>query len=118
MPVMIASKSAWLLSGSCFSIFSPLGCSSLCCSYFTSSFPAWLASVQKHDAHTYALFELTDANFPVSLVLSPAHLSLVPGFQRGWGSVYDALLDGRIDAKAVEMLLAQHPLEDGSRSTP
>ncbi|MBO0781739.1 MAG: transposase [Ktedonobacteraceae bacterium] len=46
-------------------------------------------------------------------VLSPAHLSLAASFQRGWGSVYDALVEGQIDGQAVETLLAQHPLEAG-----
>ncbi len=46
-------------------------------------------------------------------MLSPAPLSLASSFQRGWGSVYDALVDGQIDDKAVETLLSQHPLEAG-----
>src|SRR5215831_18644944 len=60
-----------------------------------------------------ALFDLTDALLTTGPILSPAHLSLAASFQRGWGSVYDALVDGRIDSKAVEALLAQHPLEAG-----
>jgi hypothetical protein len=60
-----------------------------------------------------ALFDLTDALLTTGPMLSPAHLSLASSFQRGWGSVYDALVDGRIDSKAVEALLAEHPLEAG-----
>jgi hypothetical protein len=60
-----------------------------------------------------ALFDLTDALLMTGPMLSPAHLSLAPSFQRGWGSVYDALVDGQIDGQAVETLLAQHPLEGG-----
>jgi hypothetical protein len=60
-----------------------------------------------------ALFELTDALLTTGPMLSPAHLSLAASFQRGWGSVYDALVDGQIDGKAVEALLAEHALEAG-----
>ena len=60
-----------------------------------------------------ALFDLTDALLTTGPMLSPAHLSLASSFQRGWGSVYDALIDGQIDDKAIETLLAQHPLEGG-----
>jgi hypothetical protein len=60
-----------------------------------------------------AFFDLTDALLTTGPVLSPAHLSLAAGFQRSWGSIYDALVDGQIDSQAVETLLAQHPLEAG-----
>lgn len=60
-----------------------------------------------------ALFDLTDALLSTGPTLSPAHLSLAPSFQRGWGSVYDALVDGQMDGQAIERLLAQHPLEAG-----
>jgi hypothetical protein len=60
-----------------------------------------------------ALFDLTDAMLTTGPTLSPAHLSLAASFQRGWGSVYDALTDGQIDGHAVETLLAQHLLEAG-----
>jgi hypothetical protein len=59
------------------------------------------------------IFDLTDALLTTGAVLSPAHLSLAASFQRGWGSIYDALVDGRIDDQAVETLLAQYPLEGG-----
>jgi hypothetical protein len=39
--------------------------------------------------------------FTTGPMLSPAHLSLASSFQRGWGSVYDALVDGQ----GVEKLL-------------
>src|SRR5215213_7816220 len=58
-----------------------------------------------------ALFELTDAILtaepPVS---SPVHSSLQPSHRRGWGSLYNALSHGRIDAHALQKLLAHHPL--------
>ncbi len=60
-----------------------------------------------------ALFDLTDALVSTGPTLSPAHLSLAPSFQRGWGSVYDALFDGQVDGQDVERVLAQHPLEAG-----
>ena len=60
-----------------------------------------------------ALFDLTDALLTTGPTLSPAHLSLAASFQRGWGSVYDALVAGRIDSKGVEALLAEYPLEAG-----
>jgi hypothetical protein len=59
------------------------------------------------------LFDLTDALLTTGPILSPTHLSLASSFQRGWGSVYDALVGGQIDDKAVEALLSQHPLEAG-----
>jgi len=60
-----------------------------------------------------ALFDLTDALLTTGPMLSPAHLSLDTSFQRDWGSVFDALVDGQIDGNAAETLLAQHPLEGG-----
>ncbi|MBO0795525.1 MAG: transposase [Ktedonobacteraceae bacterium] len=54
---------------------------------------------------------LSDALLTTGPTLSPAHLSLASSFQRGWGSVYDALVDGQMDGQAIERLLAQHPLE-------
>ncbi|WP_136625333.1 NF041680 family putative transposase [Dictyobacter kobayashii] len=58
-----------------------------------------------------ALFGLTDALLTTGPTLSPAHLSLASSFQRGWGSVYDALVEGQIDGQSIERLLAQHLLE-------
>jgi hypothetical protein len=36
-------------------------------------------------------------------------LSLRPSHRRGWGSLYNALSHGRIDAQALRRLLADHP---------
>src|SRR3712207_2213577 len=57
-----------------------------------------------------ALFELTDALLTAEAVPSPVHLSLQPPHRRGWGSLYNALSRGRIDAQALRRLLAHHPL--------
>ncbi len=57
-----------------------------------------------------ALFELTDALLTAEAVPSPVHLSLQPSHRRGWGSLYDALSRGRIDAQALRRLLAHHSL--------
>src|SRR5215210_3217335 len=57
-----------------------------------------------------ALFELTDAILTAEAVPSPVHLSLQPSHRRGWGSLYNALSRGRIDAEALRALLAHHPL--------
>jgi len=57
-----------------------------------------------------ALFELTDALLTAEAVPSPVHLSLQPSHRRGWGSLYNALSRGRIDAQALRRLLARHPL--------
>ena len=61
-----------------------------------------------------ALFELTDALLTAEAVPSPVHLSLQPSHRRGWGSLYDALSRGRIDARALRRLLARHPLAKGT----
>lgn len=57
-----------------------------------------------------ALFELGDALLTAGPVLSPAHLSLEAVHRRGWGSVYAALAQGKLDATALQTLLACHPL--------
>ncbi len=57
-----------------------------------------------------ALFELTDAILTAEPVPSPVHLSLQPSHRRGWGSLYDALSRGRLDAEVIRALLAHHPL--------
>ena len=58
-----------------------------------------------------ALFELTDALLTADTTApSPVHLSLQPSHRRGWGSLYNALSRGRIDAKALRAVLAHHPL--------
>jgi hypothetical protein len=60
-----------------------------------------------------ALFDLTDALLTADAVPSPVHLSLLPAHRRGWGSLYAALADGRIDVPALRALLARHPLAAG-----
>jgi len=58
-----------------------------------------------------ALCEIMDALLMVSVIESPAHLSLAPGFQRKWGSVYDALNQGMLASERWERLLDEYPLE-------
>jgi hypothetical protein len=53
-----------------------------------------------------ALFELGDALLCAQALPSLPHLSLEPVCRRGWGSVYDALASGRIDAERLRDLLA------------
>jgi hypothetical protein len=65
-----------------------------------------------------ALFELTDALLTAEVIPSPVHLSLQPSHRRGWGSLYDALSHGRIDAQALRRLLAHHPLAGSETTTP
>jgi len=43
-----------------------------------------------------------------------AHLSLEAVHRRGWGSLYAALAEGRVDSTAPWTLLAQHPLDEGA----
>ena len=54
-----------------------------------------------------ALFELGDALLCAQAVPSLPHLSLEPVCRRGWGSVYDALSRGRIDAERLRDLLVR-----------
>ncbi len=63
-----------------------------------------------------ALFELTDAILTAGVVPSPAHLSLQPSHRRGWGSLYAALRQGRIDAEALRKLIARHLLKERASS--
>lgn len=60
-----------------------------------------------------ALMEILDALLCLSPAMAPAHLMLLPGFQRRWGSIYDALAAGRVNRTRIEDLLAQYPLESG-----
>jgi hypothetical protein len=53
-----------------------------------------------------ALFDLADALLCAPAVPSVARLSLEPTHRRGWGSAYDALASGRIDADRLRDLLA------------
>ena len=58
-----------------------------------------------------ALFETLDAVLSAATLETPAHLSLAPSCQRGWGSLYDALNAGTMDLTRLERLVASHPLE-------
>jgi DDE superfamily endonuclease len=77
-----------------------------------------LAELRAFRQHVYplcgcrrdALFELLDALVAASSIETPAHLSLVPSCQRGWGSLYEALNAGTRDLEALEALVAAHPL--------
>ena len=60
-----------------------------------------------------ALFELLDAATVAGLVPSLAYLSLPAVHRRSWGSLYDALAAGRLDAAALRELIAGYPLDDG-----
>ena len=72
------------------------------------------ARVYEHfDARRDALFELLDAATVAGLVPSLVYLSLAAVHRRGWGSLYDALAAGRLDAAGLRDLLAGYPLDDG-----
>ncbi len=60
-----------------------------------------------------ALFELCDAAVTAGLSPSLAYLSLEAVHRRGWGSLYAALAEGRIDTEPLRSLLARHPLDNG-----
>ncbi len=60
-----------------------------------------------------ATFELVDATLAAGSVSSLPHLSLAPLHRRGWGSVYGALAEGRLDAERVRAAVAMHPLAGG-----
>src|SRR5215216_2814303 len=59
-----------------------------------------------------ALFELVDALLTAESVTSLPHLSLQAAHRRGWGSLYDALAEGRLDVDALRATLAQAPITD------
>src|SRR5215212_8955014 len=59
-----------------------------------------------------ALFELGDALLAAEAVGSLPHLSLQAPHRRGWGSLYDALAEGRLDVDALRATLAQDPSTD------
>jgi hypothetical protein len=61
-----------------------------------------------------ALFELLDAILTASTIETPAHLSLVPTCQRGWGSLYDALNAGTMERVQLEQLIASYPLSSAN----
>jgi hypothetical protein len=54
-----------------------------------------------------ALFELGDALLCAPAITSVARLSLEPSHQRGWGSAYDALANGRINIDWLRDLLVR-----------
>ncbi len=58
-----------------------------------------------------ALFEALDAVLSAPTLETPAHLSLAPSGQRGWGRLYDALNAGTMDLARLERLVASSPLE-------
>jgi hypothetical protein len=58
-----------------------------------------------------ALFEALDAVLSAPTLETPAHLSLAPSCQRGWGSLYDALNAGTMDLTRLERLAASYPLD-------
>src|SRR5438132_8463976 len=60
-----------------------------------------------------ALFELLDAATVAGLVPSLAYLSLAPVHRRRWGSLYDALAAGSMQAAALRDLVVRYPLDDG-----
>jgi hypothetical protein len=57
-----------------------------------------------------ALFEALDAVLSAPALETPAHLSLAPTCQRGWGSLYDALNAGSMDLPRLETLVASSSL--------
>ena len=82
----------------------------------STAFPELLAfRSQLHGCFTRradALFELADAMLTADAVASPPHLSLEPGHQRGWGSIYAALARGRIDTAACQQTISRSLLPD------
>jgi hypothetical protein len=58
-----------------------------------------------------ALFEALEAVLSAPTLETPAHLSLAPSCQRGWGSLYDALNAGTMDLAQLEVLVASYQLE-------
>ena len=60
-----------------------------------------------------ALFELVDALLTADPVVSLPHLSLQAAHRRGWGSLYDALAEGALDAAALRGVLTRHAPADG-----
>src|SRR5262245_38813676 len=61
-----------------------------------------------------ALFEALDAVLSAAALATPAHRSLAPGCQRGWGRLYDALNAGTMDLGRLETLVASYALEPGT----
>jgi hypothetical protein len=59
------------------------------------------------------LFELVDALLTADPVASLPYLSLQAAHRRGWGSLYDALAEGALDAAALRGVLTRHAPVDG-----
>jgi DDE superfamily endonuclease len=82
----------------------------------STAFPELLAfRARLHGCFTRradALFELSDALLTADAMVSLPHLSLEPGHQRGWGSVYAALAHGRIDTAACQTTICRSLLPD------
>jgi hypothetical protein len=57
-----------------------------------------------------ALFEIMEAVLSTPVIESPAHLSLAPGFQRHWGSIYDALNAGTMHLIQLAELITAYRL--------
>jgi hypothetical protein len=74
-------------------------------------FRAWV--YERLDARRDALFDVLDAATVVGLVPSLAYASLPPVHRRRWGSLYDALAAGSVDAPALREILGSYPLDDG-----
>ena len=80
-----------------------------------------LASLTAFRAAAYAAFgrrrdalvELCDTLLTTGPVPSLPLLSVHPQHQRKWGSLYDALAVGQINAPTLEHLLSRHPLAGG-----
>lgn len=53
-----------------------------------------------------------DALLTAGPVASLLHLSLQAAHRRGWGSLYDALAEGRLDVAVLRATLAQYPVID------
>ena len=60
-----------------------------------------------------ALFELADALLAAETIASLPHLSLQATHRRGWGSVYDALAEGRLDVEALRATVARYSASNG-----
>lgn len=75
---------------------------------------AFRAAVYAHlGARRDALFDVLDAATTVGPVPSLPYLSLTAPHRRGWGSLYAALGEGRLEVPALQALVAQSPLDDG-----
>ncbi len=65
---------------------------------------------RRRDALFEMLDEMLDAVLSAPSLETPAHLSLTPTCQRGWGSLYDALNAGTMDLPGLETLISSYPV--------